>query len=364
MKRAPWHILAFMCDRRFNVLASELLCVIETTDILKFAPQSVASLSTGDAMEANGCLQFVVRFGMSTTHRQATVGETEGLIESVLHALDTQFIHACEIAKSLLLHSLSVLVAKSSPAVCERFIRNGGFRIVNHVFVCIHQFGLLLQSKGTTFGSVENGVFHGALSALHGMFTACLEVASTATRLPKTMFSYEPAALIQTTSALHEFCTLSDDPEFGQATIVLIEQFFLFVEGLHPESLEFVLLYRGKKLSPTTYSGKPMIIHAILIIRDSRFKHFAESVQDDVLEFSNRFPAVDKMIRDILSKEPAVVPASGPIPKVCALPGCVASSIGSKLMMQCSRCRTVYYCGVEHQREHWKAHKLVCKPFK
>lgn len=29
--------------------------------------------------------------------------------------------------------------------------------------------------------------------------------------------------------------------------------------------------------------------------------------------------------------------------------------------MQCSRCKKVHYCGVEHQRGHWKAHKPDCK---
>ncbi len=64
-KRAAWHILAFMCDRHSNVFASELLSVVDTTDILKFAPKSVASMSTGESMEASGCLQFVACFGKS-----------------------------------------------------------------------------------------------------------------------------------------------------------------------------------------------------------------------------------------------------------------------------------------------------------
>ena len=26
----------------------------------------------------------------------------------------------------------------------------------------------------------------------------------------------------------------------------------------------------------------------------------------------------------------------------------------------CSRCKTVYYCSVEHQKQHWKTHKRIC----
>jgi len=176
-KRAAWHILAFMCDRQSNVFASELLSVVDTTDILKFVPKSVVSLSTGDSMESSGCLQFVACFGMSTERRQATVGETEGLIESVLHAIDKHFMPACEILKGRLLRTLIILVARSSSAVSERFVRNGGFRIVNHVFSCIYQFALVLKSKGaTTFSSDEAGV-------LHGGFLLCVLCLAPALRL-------------------------------------------------------------------------------------------------------------------------------------------------------------------------------------
>jgi len=29
-------------------------------------------------------------------------------------------------------------------------------------------------------------------------------------------------------------------------------------------------------------------------------------------------------------------------------------------LMRCSRCRQVWYCGKEHQKSHWKKHKLIC----
>lgn len=29
--------------------------------------------------------------------------------------------------------------------------------------------------------------------------------------------------------------------------------------------------------------------------------------------------------------------------------------------MRCKGCRVVAYCGKEHQREHWKVHKKLCK---
>lgn len=30
-------------------------------------------------------------------------------------------------------------------------------------------------------------------------------------------------------------------------------------------------------------------------------------------------------------------------------------------LLKCSRCRTSFYCSKEHQKQHWKKHKLICK---
>ena len=46
----------------------------------------------------------------------------------------------------------------------------------------------------------------------------------------------------------------------------------------------------------------------------------------------------------------------------CSLPSCseIEKSTGQHKL--CSRCRTVRYCCVDHQRQDWKAHKLQCVP--
>jgi len=35
---------------------------------------------------------------------------------------------------------------------------------------------------------------------------------------------------------------------------------------------------------------------------------------------------------------------------------------GKSASLVCSKCNIVTYCGVDHQRVHWSAHKLVCRP--
>lgn len=53
----------------------------------------------------------------------------------------------------------------------------------------------------------------------------------------------------------------------------------------------------------------------------------------------------------------------------CANPECVDMSGSSELLMatkgfRCSSCKTVRYCGVGCQRQHWKQHKAICARYK
>ncbi|XP_050308455.1 SET domain-containing protein SmydA-8-like isoform X2 [Anthonomus grandis grandis] len=36
---------------------------------------------------------------------------------------------------------------------------------------------------------------------------------------------------------------------------------------------------------------------------------------------------------------------------------------GNPAELKCSACKLVAYCGKEHQRKHWKEHKVLCRPF-
>lgn len=193
------------------------------------------------------------------------------------------------------------------------------------------------------------------------MFSTCIEIDAAATALPRPKYSYDPAGLILTTSALHEFFTLSDDPLFIELTVTRISCYLSFVEKVHPEHLEFVLLYRGKKLTPTTYSGVPMLVRVMTLTRDPYYKHFTDFVDQLVAKYSNRFSKVDQMISEALAQEAVVVPTSERDRIVCAFPGCFVSAMGKDhIMKKCGRCRAVYYCAADHQTEHWPEHKLVC----
>lgn len=31
--------------------------------------------------------------------------------------------------------------------------------------------------------------------------------------------------------------------------------------------------------------------------------------------------------------------------------------------LKCSACKAIWYCGKEHQKQHWKIHKATCKAY-
>lgn len=55
-----------------------------------------------------------------------------------------------------------------------------------------------------------------------------------------------------------------------------------------------------------------------------------------------------------LASRSMIPPPKGVAPRTCAF--CLQP--GSKV---CTACRSVAYCSVEHQKSHWKTHKIECK---
>ena len=47
----------------------------------------------------------------------------------------------------------------------------------------------------------------------------------------------------------------------------------------------------------------------------------------------------------------------------CSFPSCRISSLTAAVndLKKCGGCKRVQYCGAEHQKLHWKTHKIDCK---
>ena len=46
--------------------------------------------------------------------------------------------------------------------------------------------------------------------------------------------------------------------------------------------------------------------------------------------------------------------------RYCEYPEC-SKSRGEMSLKACARCQLVYYCCLEHQKLHWKEHKMNCQ---
>lgn len=44
--------------------------------------------------------------------------------------------------------------------------------------------------------------------------------------------------------------------------------------------------------------------------------------------------------------------------------GMVCAECQQPADLKCSACKLVAYCCKEHQKQHWKTHKSLCRPFK
>jgi hypothetical protein len=68
----------------------------------------------------------------------------------------------------------------------------------------------------------------------------------------------------------------------------------------------------------------------------------------------------------ILARQVAANTRTGPVAvmkPVYMTPGtcCICGSAVD--LLKCSVCRSVHYCGKEHQKQDWKRHKHECKPY-
>jgi hypothetical protein len=65
--------------------------------------------------------------------------------------------------------------------------------------------------------------------------------------------------------------------------------------------------------------------------------------------------------KDCVKPASAVVSFTRPLSVfVCAFPGCSVASTSECPLRTCGRCMAVCYCGPDHQRAHWPAHKQSC----
>ena len=91
----------------------------------------------------------------------------------------------------------------------------------------------------------------------------------------------------------------------------------------------------------------------------------AERTTDDIVDLirarqpafsASAFSSLPVVKSELLSSPPASMSLRvwKPNPKRCAV------CHGTKDLLRCSRCKNEWYCGIEHQRDHWATHRQQC----
>ena len=84
-------------------------------------------------------------------------------------------------------------------------------------------------------------------------------------------------------------------------------------------------------------------------------------------------PQASFLLKELISRirtEPSKIEASSALsspplhamassPRQCGFPSC--SSAGAEVTKKCTACGAMWYCSRDHQRGHWKAHKVECR---
>ena len=138
--------------------------------------------------------------------------------------------------------------------------------------------------------------------------------------------------------------------------------FFLYMEYLQAHDLDAIaqslLLYKppGKDVNSC------FALQLLHLSRNSNSKN-SVSIEAEVLntlgDWVERIPEVAALLDEPLRELP---PDRDDKVRVCAYPGCNIDGKGLFCkMLKCGRCRNVYYCHEDHQKQHWKEHKQTCE---
>lgn len=353
-----WNSLAVMCDRTDNSDAFELLVELQSTPVLSFVARAISSLPTdGDGYEAEFCLKFVCNFIRVDGTRQCLVGQTPGIMDSLLAQMDSQFITTSINVKIAMLSVLNNLISRLTSRVnIVLFVANDGFRIVNKTMVNLSRWAKIITSvRG--FGATEVRVLYSCLMCVRTVYGVLQHADFLHSHCLATKYTLDQPAVHVTTKALYSLISISlSGIEYKESTITAFMSYCEYLRTVVPVALEATLLFSGDTAEVS------FVAHFWRISRDSRLSHIMENVSIVLHQYTTMFSTVRAILDAERSSNAEDISGFGPVTVVCAHPGCHNNTINCNAMKKCSRCKAVSYCGKEHQTMHWKEHKKTCVP--
>jgi len=355
-----WNNLAIMCDRADNSAAFELLTELQSTSILSFVTRAVSSLSE-DVLgnEAEYCLKFMCHYARVDGARQILAGQTPGFMETLLVQIDANFKKTsnCGVKMGLLgvLTNLLGRNVETNRTNADLFVAADGFRIVNKVVGIVAHWARVISNM-RALDDLECRVVNSCAACMIAAYCVPQKVDfACSPPVLKERTLLDPTALGTTTAALHSFFSLAMS-ENVQLQAVFVGAFITYGEYIRtmvPASLEATLLFSGS-------SSVPLVLLFQRTSRDPRLNHLRETVSITLRRFAAKCSAVRSVLDEEMGSHADLASESEYAVNVCAFPGCHNNTINCEAMKKCARCKSVSYCGKEHQEFHWKEHKKAC----
>ena len=225
------------------------------------------------------------------------------------------------------------------------FLNIGGLSILSKWFMTMES---LLDANAQCFCAVRSSMFNifGSLQRLN------------TTGLDTELYCIDRNSAYRMNVAFYNIFT-GDKVVYMAYTLSILLKYTTYLQHYDLTSvLESLLLYKP----PGKDAKSALAVVVLKCVRNSNFQNSTAceaNFMTHFREWSSPFPAVAALLDEPLRELP---PDRDDKVRVCALPQCNLDGKGLFCkMLKCGRCRSVYYCSLEHQREHWKAHRPSCR---
>ena len=347
--------LMLLLHKKENSFRTEFLLLLQTSPLIT----RFLNLITNKINSSEYPTQFMTYFSIMREmiihnyERQNIILSEEGqhtlqAVAKALHSVSTNstYLNKSSLTKSALLLANLTIVHNGNDDQRSLlwFLHNDGYTLISSFF--------LLATNDTRKVDLRDNYFHQSILLVFDS----LQYLNT-TGLDRELYCIDRNSAYRMTICFYKIFTEEENHikcQYFEACYMYIKYLCCYELVIIAQSL---LLYK-----PPHYDANKCF--AVQLLNSARNSHCEDSacIETRILVmldyWTDRIPPLDALLEDPLRE---VSPHLDDKVRVCALPGC---NVGGKWlfskMLKCGRCRSTYYCCKDHQREHWKVHKLSC----
>ncbi|KAJ1434350.1 hypothetical protein B484DRAFT_446685 [Ochromonadaceae sp. CCMP2298] len=365
-----WRIMAMLVDHQVNSSASayNLLSAISADEALHSRLHRAAAkhllLSTQFATYfpvVDSCLSYLGAFSSADGPRQIILGQTPDLIKYIVAASATFKSHAISQGIFTTLTNLLGRCVQTDTRNAVEFFKVGGFAVVQkaclgHVQIFLE---VVLTSRNRECEELKTLAY--VFAVLRAMCDIYPRMKSD---LPLPGGPMDCDVVLALAEHLHKALSRSQYPELVKPVVLCVIGAVDFLRA-RPEHPAVILATVDRFLLNVNASDCIMV----WMVRWSKSPTFSDCAQflgqflGECAQFSPRFrAAVEGELRSDNSRTASA--HRGDNYRHCNYPSCMVSSdttmSGASSLKRCVQCEVVSYCGREHQKADWKAHKKNC----